>query len=302
MAAASFAQVDGGRTVVSVNGEDIKGEEYYRRMEYLPDVGRVLENGSVAVYPPGFLTMTQLIDEHLILQLAKQKGLTPTDQEINDTIKSSLAADPKMMERWMTAGRTEDELKYQFKYQVAQFKLQTQGIIISDQEVQDWYTKNPPKIPRLVTLRLIAVTDDAKMKAVDADLAAGKSFADVAKDKSEDVTQVNSGAVGTIPIDDLPKPVRDAVDSTTTGAVTGWIEYNNNHEKYLIESKAQEQKLPLDDTMKERLRRKLMLDKGAVKNNVMKEISDLRKSAKIDIKQKEWAAMYDNFVRTYLKG
>jgi parvulin-like peptidyl-prolyl isomerase len=302
VASTVFAQVDNNRTVVTINGEDVKGGEYYRRMEYLPDVGRVLEGGSVAVYPPGFLTIVQLIDERLVLQLAKQKGVSPTQEEVNQAIQESMAADSKLMERWMSMGRTEDELKYQFRYQVAQFKLQTQGVNVSDQEVDQFYAKTPPMIPRRVTLRMIAVADEAGEKAVDADLAGGKAFADVAKERSIDVTQSVSGAVGTVPIDMLPSEVTKAVDTTKIGQMTDWIKGNTFYVKYLIEGKAQPEKIPLDSGLRNRLRRKLMLDRGAAKNNVLREISDMRKSATVDIKQKEFADIYQSFVRTYLKG
>src|SRR5437868_7442517 len=91
LAAGAFAQVDPNRSVVSVNGDVVLGNEYYRRMETLPDVGRVLDGGQVAVYPPGFLTIVQLIDERLVLQMAAQKGLSPTDAEIEKEMRESIA-------------------------------------------------------------------------------------------------------------------------------------------------------------------------------------------------------------------
>ena len=59
-ACAAYAQVDANRTVAVVNGEEIKGGEYYHRMEYLSGVGRIGNNG-VNEFPPGFMTIEQLI-------------------------------------------------------------------------------------------------------------------------------------------------------------------------------------------------------------------------------------------------
>lgn len=301
-AVAAFAQIDPGRTVVTINGEPIKGEEYYRRMETLPDVGRVLEGGNVAVYPPGFLTILALIDERLVLQLAASKGLTPTDSEVHEAISESVAADPTLKERWINSGHTDEELNYQFKYQVAQFKLETEGVTVTDQEITDWYHHNTPQVPRKVTLRMIAVTDVADEKVVDQDLASGKSFTDVATARSKDVTQAVGGELGTVETDKLPKEVVTVLDKTKAGEMTDWVDVGTNaHVKYLIEGKELAKPLPFDQNMKAWIRKKLMQDKGAVKNNVAKEISDLRKTAKIDIANKEFADMYTSFVRTYFR-
>src|SRR5471030_1100048 len=70
--------VDPGRVVAVVNGDEIKGAEYYRRMEYLEGVGIRLGN-QFAEFPPGFLAIQKIIDERLTFQLAKSKGVYPTD-------------------------------------------------------------------------------------------------------------------------------------------------------------------------------------------------------------------------------
>jgi len=143
--------------------------------------------------------MAQLIDEHLVLQLAKSKNLYPNDDDINTLMKDSMQADPDLQKRWLMSGQTEDELKYQFVYQAAKFKLQTEGINVAQQEVEDFYKKNPPTLPKSIKLAVIAVANEADEKTVDADLAAGKSFGEVAKQRSIDRSQADSGEIGTLP-------------------------------------------------------------------------------------------------------
>jgi foldase protein PrsA len=315
-AVASYAQVDPAKTVLVINGDDIKGSEYYRRMEFLPDVGRVLEGGHVAVYPPGFLTIVQLINEHLVLQLAKQKGLIPTDQEIDNTLSETEASDPNFKSSWINSGRTETELRDQVRFQLIQFKLSTEGITVGDQEVADFYHKTSipglTTVPRSVKMKLIAVRDDAAMKQVDADLAAGKSFADVARQESADATSANGGELGTVSIDDLPKEVAYAIDHTTQGQVTNWVDVQIGkssdgntplvaHVKYSIESKEQEKHFDYNEALKGRLRRYLMLTKGKVKNDVEAELSALRKSSKINISSPEFAKMYELFMKEFFR-
>ena len=311
VAAASFAQVDPAKSVLVINGDDIKGAEYYRKMEFLPDVGRVLEGGHVAVYPPGFLTIVQLINERLVLQLAKQKGLIPTDGEIDNTIAETQAADPDFKSSWTNSGRSDAELREQVRFQLIQFKLSTEGITVSDQEVADFYHNTSiaglTTIPRSVKLKLIAARDEAGEKQADADLAAGKSFSDVARQDSADATASNGGELGTVATDNLPKEVTTALDHTHQGEVTNWIDVQVGkssdsgtplvvHVKYFIESKELEKHLDYNEALKSRIRRYLMLNKGTVKNNVEAELSALRKTSKISIASPEFAKMYERFM------
>ncbi|HEY3782442.1 MAG TPA: peptidylprolyl isomerase [Fimbriimonadaceae bacterium] len=315
-AVATFAQVDPAKTVLTINGENVNGAEYYRRMEFLPDVGRVLEGGHVAVYPPGFLTIVQLINEHLVLQLAKQKGLIPTDQEIDNTLSETEAADPNFKSSWINSGRTEPELRDQVRFQLIQFKLTTEGITVSDQEVADFYHSSSipglTTVPRSVKMSLIAVRDDTGMKKVDSDLAAGKSFSAVAHDESADATSANGGELGTVAIDNLPKEVANAVDHTHQGEVTGWVSVPVGtssdgttplmvHVKYSIESKEAEKHFDFNDALKSRLRRYLMLNKGKIKNDVEVELSALRKTSKIAITSPEFAKMYEQFMKEFFR-
>src|SRR4051794_21708042 len=93
----SMAQnpVDATRVVATVNGVEIKGAEYYRRMEFLPGVGRNLGDG-FAEFPPGFLTLEQLITEKLVLQLAKDKGVFPTDVEVKAELDYRKTKNPNL--------------------------------------------------------------------------------------------------------------------------------------------------------------------------------------------------------------
>mgnify|MGYP002336492726 CR=1 FL=1 len=135
LALGAFGQVDPARVVATVNGEAIKGSEYYRRMEFLPNVGKMI-GGSFATAPPGFLTLDQLINEKLLLQLARDKGVMPSDAEVSAQIKLMMDANPKAAEQLALNGMTQADLEYQVRLDLAQFKLQTRGITVTDQEVE----------------------------------------------------------------------------------------------------------------------------------------------------------------------
>lgn len=299
-------QIDTNRVVVVVNGEEVKANEYYRRMEFLPGVGKTMGR-TFNEFPPGFLTIEQLITEHLVFQLAKDKGVLPTDLEIDAELKARQADSPQLLQNWLAAGRTLDEFKYQIKYDLAQFKIQTFGVTITNQQIDKHYADNPStfSLPKRAKLRVIVVQSEDDQKKVDADLAAKKPFADVAKQYSADVSKIQGGEYGTVPYAFLNTPVRDAVNATKIGQTTIWITTKEDEKptylKFLLEDILPEEKIPLTDQLRRNIRRKLMLDAGSVKNNIQKEMMDVRTRAKIDIKQAEFADAYRKFIEAYLK-
>ena len=303
----TFAQIDPNRTVVVINGEEIKGGEYYRRMEYLPGVGRQSGN-AFAEFPPGFLTIDQLISERLVFQLAKDKGVYPSDSEVDAEVSIRVSEYPDLLQNWIASGRTAQELAYQVRYDMAQFRVATFGITITDQEIEKEYAGNSTQytIPKQYKLRVIVVHERAQQDAVDKDLAAGKSFAEIATSRSEDISHLRGGEFGPVPIDALSPVVKTELGSITIGKTTQWMEStvgtdSKQYSKFLLENVIEAQKLPLDGKLKRRIRQTMMSTRGSVKNNVQKEMLQMRAKAKIDIKQPEFAEAYKHYIEAYLK-
>ena len=305
--ALASAQVDPSRTVVVVNGEEVKGAEYYRRMEYLPGVGKRIGN-QLAEFPPGFITIEQIITERLIFQLAKDKGVTPTDTQIDAEIARRLSENSELLTNWKASGRTEAELRYQVKVEMSQYNVQTFGITITDQEVDTEYQTNIARYtaPRQFKLHVIVVSELSMRNAVDEDLKAGKKFTEVAAARSEDVTRVRGGEFGQVPVEAVSPNVRAALDLVKIGEMTDWIESQNSPDskaylKFLKDDVIPEKKLELDAKLRLGIRRNLALMRGSVRNNIHKEMADARAKAKIEIKQPEFADAYRKFIDAYLK-
>jgi foldase protein PrsA len=304
--APGFAQVDPARLVAKVNGEEIRGEEYYRRMEFLPGVGKVMGN-RLTEFPPGFLTLEQLITERLVMQLAREKGVQPSDLEVQAEIRNRIEEEPQYLENWKAGGRTEDELRSQVRIELAQFKLQTFGITVTDQQVEQQYNQNPQQytIPRRFTLRVIVVDGEAARKQVDDDLAAGKKFADVARERSIDVSKSVGGEFGTLPITTFQPAMREALQGVPSGQLTKWITSNEpgatRSVRFLVESILPETKIPLTPVLRRQIRREMLVQRGRVRNNVQEEMRKKRAAAKIDITQPEFARAYRAFIDAYLR-
>ena len=306
-AIAAHAQIDQTRLIATVNGEEIKGQEYYHRMEFLQGVGKRMGT-SLVEFPPGFLTLEQLITEKLVLQLAKEKGVLPTDPEVQATLREKLTDSPKLLDDWLASGKTQDDLSYQIKVDLAQFKIETAGVTITDQELDAYYKTNPAlfTIQKRYKLRTVVVTSDDAKALVDSDLAAGKKFSDIATARSEDLSRVNAGEFGTLPLNAIPEgPTRTAIMGIKIGQTTAWIaEGGKAWAKFLLEDVVPERIEELTPALRRTVRRRLMLQRAQVQgtNNVAKDMAEIRARSKIGIEQKQFADAYAKFIEAYLKS
>lgn len=299
------AQLDPNRVIATVNGEDIKAADYYRRLEVLNLQDAVSRFGPKVQFPGGFIALDQLINEKILLQLAKEKGVLPSDVEVRAEIDRIKVEEPKFGEQWATAGRTDAELMYRVRYDLASFKLLSYGINVTDQELEAFYKENPNQFttPKTYKLRVIVVTEGAKKDQVDAQLRSGKSFADVAKELSEDVSKAAGGEYGAITLSKLPEFYAKPVEATKIGNSTAWVEGKDatapnrtQYVKFFVEDITPEKLLPLDAKMRRDLRRHRMATLGGNKNDMGKEIKTALLKAKIEVFQKEYAEPYRKLI------
>lgn len=303
--ASGLAQIDLNRVVATVNGEEIRATEYYRRLETLDLRDAFRRFGERMLdFPLGFIALDQLINERVLFQLAKQKGSYPTDVEVRAEQDRIVRVNEKLLENWANSGRTPEELTYRVRYELTNFKLLTHGINLTDLEIEKHYKDNPTlfTIPKKYKLRLILVTDPAKKAVVDAELASGKPFAEVAKAHSEDVSKLTGGDYGEVAITALPELYGKPISETKIGSATPWIDGTDparyQSVKFLVEGATPESLRPLDANLKQELRRQLMMDRGRAKNDLSKELNTALANAKIVILQKEYAEPYKKMLES----
>lgn len=279
----ALAQTPMDKTLVIVNGQPIDGKTYYKRMEVMPNVGSLVNDKFVQT-TPGYLTISKLINETLMLQLAKEKGVAPTDAEVEAKVKEQSTDNPELLPSLQRIGFTLDDLKYDIRLQLAEFKLQTMGINITDQEAEKFYKEhtNLYTLPKRYVLRVIAVDTDEKKKAVDDALKTGKGFGEVARDMSMDLSKAKDGQMGEVPEQSLIGSSAAAVMSTKKGSVTDWLSNGEVSVKFLVEDVLPEKVVPLDAALKATIRRNMMLDRGRVRNKIGDMMEDMRKRAKIE--------------------
>lgn len=281
---ANFAAAQADKPMIVINGEPIMRGNYIKRMEVLPGVGKQVGNQFIALQP-GFITLQTLINEMLMLQLAKEKNVTPSEQQITEELNFRVKENPNYVTAFTMLGFSQAELRYDLQVQLSEFNLVTMGINIADAQVNRYYEerKSDFTLPKRFRLRVIAANSEELKKKVDAELATGKAFGLVAREHSIDITtKFDEGKMGDIPQDSLGGEVKALVTGLKAGQTTSWLKATSTEIKLLVEAILPEQVVPLDETLRRKIRTKLMVDRGAIRNNLPKMMADMRKKARID--------------------
>ena len=293
------------KPAIIVNGDSINRNEYVRRMEYLPGLGRPNGQGGLSEVTPALATIDSIITEQLILQLAKEKSVVPTDKEIDFELAYRSRLNPQLMDLWLSSGRTMAEYRATLKAEIALFKLQTFGVTVTDQQIIDLYNLSKDTqytTPAKVRLRVITVAKKADSDLVDKELGAGKSFVAIAALYSTDSSSKNGGLFGDIQIEALSEDIRSAIAVLKKGERTPWLKSGELFAKFQADELIPKIVRPLDDDIKEELKRQFLLRGGSEKNNVSKWLRDARLKAKIEIANPDFQRAYLEFIERERKS
>jgi parvulin-like peptidyl-prolyl isomerase len=272
------------RVMVKVNGQTITGRQYFLRMQVLQDVGKLVGEQFVPA-SPGFMTLQQLINESLIIQLARQQGVYPSDAELDAEIAKRLKENSKLKEAFTMLGLTDEDFKWDVLVTMCQFRVITKGVNITDFEVENSYKANVGTrytLPKRFVVRVITVGKAEDQKKVDDALLAGKTWGQVASEFSQDSGKLDEGRFGTFPDSELKGTLRAEIDKIKKGDQTKWISAGSMFAKFWLEDVMEKEVIPLDDKLKGQIRQNLLLERGQAKNNISKLLDEMRKGAKIE--------------------
>jgi parvulin-like peptidyl-prolyl isomerase len=277
--------LDPNALIATVDGDRIVASEYFTRMAFLENVGTFI-NGKFVELPPAFICLQQLLNERFIMQVAREKGVAPTAGEIQAEFAAQRAEAPDAFNRRKELGMSDAQLQGLVALDLAQFKLLTMGVNITDEQVANNYNMNRMVYvkPATAKLRVIVVKTAADRLKVD-DALKTKPFAEVARTLSTDITRLDGGNLPQVPIGNLPQNVLNEVSRCKAGEMSQWIESEGSFLKYLVEAKTESSPIPLDDKLKREIRRRMMMIAGQQKNGEQVQALMLakRKSAKVDI-------------------
>jgi parvulin-like peptidyl-prolyl isomerase len=144
-----------------------------------------------------------LISAQWIVGEAKDQGISVTDAEVNKqfdtTKKQSFPKEADFQKFLKSSGMGLDDLKFRVKVQALSDKLRTKVTkgkdTVSAAQVSDYYNKNKTRFaqPERRDLHVVLTKTKAKADAAKAELASGKSWAEVAKKYSIDQASKNQG-------------------------------------------------------------------------------------------------------------
>ena len=285
---ASFAYAQGmdlKKPVIVVNGTPIPYGTYYKRMEGLQGFGRRVGDKFVPS-SPGFLTIQQMVNEQLMMELAVDKGVAPSDKEMEDEYSALFKDSPEQVAEILKYGTTQEDIRQQIRVQLSEFKLQTMGINIADQQVDTFYHENPTiyTTPKTIDLYAIAVETPNQQDAVDKKLNSNVPFTDVAKELSLDLTKAIGGFLGRRIESTLAERLLKQVQGLKEGETSSWVDAGALKYKYFI-GKIYPQKLsPLTPELRRAIHRRLMVERGRIKNDLNAWMAQKRSALKLEFK------------------
>jgi foldase protein PrsA len=227
----------------------------------------------------GFQVANDLVNQKLLIKLAKEKNVYPTDAEVDAEIKFRNTKRKDFVISQTQQGFTLDQIKNDIIIDLCQYKLVTKGVTVTDAEVNDFITKNPKNFrePKLVDILVIVAKDPKTIALVDSDLKSGQSFEAVAKRFSLDRNIQIPERV----YDNLAPKLKQIVDKFPKGGVSGWLPDNGFKIKFNIVKVTPPRDVKIEPYMKEDIRRLIAANKGSKTVNLQKMLSDKRTQAKV---------------------
>ncbi len=310
-----------GGNIATVNGDAIGKDEFYKAMEMKNDATVVVNPQNLqstgGQIPPqayagqladgniGFETLKQLVEQRIILQLAADQGVSPTSADVNKEIENQKRDNPDQLKQLTSHGYTLDFIRKSIEVGLAQEKLVTRGIKISDKDVDD-YVKATPEDPLYYTpegdLIQYIVAADAKAKTtIDQELGTGKQFALVAAQYTSDrgAAQRNyhlyGNGVDPAPVTQIEPKVLDIIKKLAEGQQSGWYPQGPGFVKFYLERRVKPQNKTVDPIIREKLVRKLALIEGSRGINLDKQKLEKLKSAKVVVTEEALKPYWDQY-------
>lgn len=302
----------GGNEVAVVNGEAISSEEFHKYLERKPVV-QVVAQGNVAELPVagslGFQAMRDLINRRVLLQVAKDEGVFPTEEDVKKELDFQLKRRPDFIKQLNAQGLTMDDIKRDLTLDLAKEKIVTKGITVTAADADDFIKKNPEQFmrPEQARVLLVVVRDPNVKKQVDADLASGRQFADVAVQYStQPNVRTTRGAYNQTVVSQMPPEIQQVVKATDEGKVSPWKQFGQDWVKFYVERKEKAKAVPIDDSMKESVRRAIAMDRGSAANDLAKRLVEKLKTAKVVVSQptlkEAWDKAYKDLTSSDVKA
>lgn len=218
--------------VLSVEGQDVKLRYYADRL--LPFLQENISGGlSQSLLEQSLLT--KLEDEQLTELMAKDRGISISDGDINAAVAADLgvpvggdgsAFDNLYRERLKTVGMSDGNYRRLIRADVA------------DTRVKEQLTKDLGETSEMITLRSVVLNSEEKAKEIQARINGGEDLGTLAQAESLDLTsrQVD-GVMQPEPAKLLPESLRTATEGKAEGTLLGPVQVGSNWWVFKVEKR-----------------------------------------------------------------
>jgi peptidyl-prolyl cis-trans isomerase C len=251
-----------------VNGENVTRKEFEEFVQNLEGRagGPVPADQRDRVYRS---VLDQLVGYKLLLQETKARNVAVPDAEVEariGEIRKQFPSEDVFMQMLIQRNMTLDQVKADARQDMAISKLIeneiASKIAVKPEQVQDFYTKNPDQFKQDERVRashiLIAFPENAdasakaqaktKAEQVLKDVKAGKDFAALAKQHSQDPgSAVNGGDLGFFQKGQMVGPFNDVAFSLAPGAISDVVETQFGYHIIKVAEKQPARAVPLEE-------------------------------------------------------
>ena len=290
----------GGEVMATVNGETITKDEYISHLERKVQVLVQSQQGPAQVpvaQPLNFQALNDLVNQKLLLQMAKKENVLPTDADVNEEMKFQTSKRADFVSALTSNGLTLTDIKNELLVSLARHNLLSKGIKISDAQVDAFIKENPKQFenPKLVDLTWILLADSGQEAKVDSDLKTGQTFAVVAKQ----YTTATSGPIyPSREYDKFPARMKEEVDKLQENGTSGWLKDGQKFVKIHVEKITPSSKVEIKPWMKTEISRLLAEQKGSAAVDLDKRLLNTRKEAAVTITKPGLKERFDQLSKT----
>jgi len=283
-----------------VNGEAVNKAEFDRALESLE-----ARNGPVPAQQRDRVlrqVLDQIVSYKLLIQESRARNISTPDAEVDARMKEILAQFPsedafkKMLaSRNLTLEQVRSDLRDDITVQKLIEGAIADKVAVTPEQVMDFYKKNPDQFQQPERVRashiLIMVPKDADTAAKTAargkaaeilkDVKAGKDFAELARQHSQDPGSAqNGGDLGFFQQGQMVGPFNDAAFSLNPGQVSDLVETEFGFHIIKVAEKQAARTVPLDEV---RPQLEQYLERVNRQQQTEAFVNGLRAKGKIDI-------------------
>ncbi len=284
----ALAGCGGAKDVVSVDGEQVSMDEFHQYLTTKRTVRVVVQNQVVDVPVAetlAFQALQELATQKLIMHMAADEGLLPTEKEVEDEIDFKTKINPKYLTDLKGSGYTMGQIRREVTYSLCEERLLTRGIKVDKSEVDKLIKENPDQFiePATIVAYQILALSESKKNQVDAELSASTPFKTVATK----LTQDPQGAPKQYAVAQLQEPLKSAFADKPIGYVTPWIPVGNGFVKFYIDARTEAKSIDMTPEKRELLRRQVALTYGRQANDLAQQVADKLRGSDVRVSDDE---------------